>query len=61
MIILYFTIDLGKLSLIQINGVQNRSMLEDNKTLGVSYAIHTLLKQGPFFHSFLQHMRSFIL
>jgi len=28
-----------KLSLIQINGVQNRSMFEHNKTFGVSYEL----------------------
>ena len=37
----------GKLTLIQINGVQNSSMFEHNKTLGISYAQHMLLKLGP--------------
>ena len=36
------------MSLIQINGVHNRSMFEHNKTLGISYAQHVFLKQGPF-------------
>jgi len=38
--------------MIQINGVQNRSMFEHNKTVGVSYALHMFLKQGPIFHGF---------
>jgi len=37
------------LSLIQIDGAQNRSIFEHNKTLGISYALRMLLKQGPFF------------
>jgi len=49
------------LSLIQINGVQNRSTFENNKILGISYALHMLLKQGAFFHSRPHYiMRSFI-
>jgi len=52
----------GKLSLIQVNGALNRSMFGHNKTLVISYALHTLLKQGPIFHS-RPHciMRSFSL
>jgi len=52
----------GKLSLTQINGVRNRSMFEHSKTLGISYALFMLLKQGPFFDS-RPHciMTSFIL
>ena len=37
--------------MIQINGVQNRYMLERTKTLEMSYALHMLSKQGPCFHS----------
>jgi len=47
---------------MRINGVQNRSKFEPNKTLGISYALHMLLKQGPVFHSRLHYvMRSFII
>jgi len=35
------------LNLIQINGAQNRSIYEHNNPLGISYALHMLLKQGP--------------
>jgi len=48
-----FSVDFskGKLSLIQTNGIRNRSMFEHNKTLGISYALHMsyALKAGaPF-------------
>jgi len=38
----------GKVSLIQMNGVQNKSIFEHNKTLGISYASHMLSPEGPF-------------
>jgi len=39
----------GKLSLIQINGVQNRSTYEHNKSLGIShpYALYTRMLSRP--------------
>jgi len=51
-----------KLSLIQINGVQKRSMFEHNQTFGISYALLMLLKLGRLFHSRPHYiMRMFIL
>jgi len=49
------------MSLIEITGVQNQCMYEHNKTLGIAYALHMLLKQGPFFTVVHCIMRSFIL
>jgi len=39
----------GKLSYMQINGIQYRSIFEHNTTLGISNALHIFLKQGPLF------------
>jgi len=37
-------------------------MFEHNKTLGILYALHMILKQEPFFHSCPHYiMRNFIL
>jgi len=37
-------------------------MFEHNKALGISCALHMLLKQGPIFHSRPQYvMRNFIV
>ena len=50
-----------KLSLLQVNGAQNRFMFEHNQTLGISYALNMLLKQGSLFNSRPHYiMRSFI-
>jgi len=39
----------AELSLIHINGVQNRSMFEHIKTLEISHALHMLFKAGALF------------